>query len=1008
MAIKKNKKLNLIYLFLFLIAFLFCLLTFFLKNKPRNWQFLLDSKITWYTIPKADYGAFSFDQKNIYASDLSGRTYALDKKTGKEKWRFKTNFFPIYPTFDSELIYLTDFDGRTYALDKKTGKEKWRFTTPNLIKADTEPILSENLLYFGSRNGIFYALDKKTGEKKWEFKTKSINNNQFVPGKTIIHFGQFNIDEENVYINSSTDNAIYALDKKTGKEQWRFESYKYVHAKPILGKHVVIFKSKAGYLYILDKKNGRIMWQWEMKEENREDVLVKDNYIYYKSAENNLYKLNGQTQEKEWKHHNNESLQNEFIVEEEKVYLTTIAPGQGGKIVVLNDQTGQISWQFETKTLVNSNIKLDDKLVYLVSNGDLYVLSKESGEEKWHFNTPGTSGFVFPVRNGLYLASIDDGNKAIIYFLDKNTGQEKWRLETNKIAANTLVENNGNLYFLTQDLKSIISLTSKNRNKVFGLNDVFEIKSSVFKKKALNLFQKTKNFFKQKRKIKVVAETDKIKNFDVYELTINHDDSLYNNVWEDIDVSVKFKDENNNTFLTKGFYYDKNVWKVRFSPISSGKWNWKLTFKSPFLKKIKKGSFIAEKGSNQGFVRINPKNPFRFIFDNNDLFTPIGLQDCFKDNNHTGDVLNQLGIGVGKMPPEKGKTVTLSDLESYIDEYGPKGAGFNLFRFNVDNCSEKLWKEIDPNNNFYGINEGIRGDKLVQALKKNNFRIWMSLFSFELPLEGSIEDKSYQKAIKNYIDYVTARYATYIDIWELTNEISLDEKWIKFAAKYLKSVDPYNHLITTNWERPDLPEIEINSIHWYDRELALESDLITANKIDQAKKWGKPVVFSEQGNSEINWDENSALRMRLRLWTSFFKEAVIIFWNTSMGIYEHDDGCANIYLGPQERQYVRALQDFVKEIDPDIIPEKLKIGENSIRAFGLKSDKYFLAYLHHGQSHLESIQDTISLDLATNGVLEWVDPASGEILARRKVNAGHNLITTPLFKIDLAMKIRFD
>jgi hypothetical protein len=106
----------------------------------------------------------------------------------------------------------------------------------------------------------------------------------------------------------------------------------------------------------------------------------------------------------------------------------------------------------------------------------------------------------------------------------------------------------------------------------------------------------------------------------------------------------------------------------------------------------------------------------------------------------------------------------------------------------------------------------------------------------------------------------------------------------------------------------------------------------------QATKWkkaGKPVIVGEQGNTGMNWDPLSGLRMRIRTWTALFEEISFIFWNTSWsktGMFHGRytaGGAANIYLGPEERGYIRVLQNFSSHLDADvrITPTEVSSGK---------------------------------------------------------------------------------
>jgi hypothetical protein len=72
------------------------------------------------------------------------------------------------------------------------------------------------------------------------------------------------------------------------------------------------------------------------------------------------------------------------------------------------------------------------------------------------------------------------------------------------------------------------------------------------------------------------------------------------------------------------------------------------------------------------------------------------------------------------------------------------------------------------------------------------------------------------------------------------------------------------------------------------------------------------------------WYPESALRMRVRNWVAFFSEIVFIFWNTS---YARDGHYMNIWLGPQERQYIKAMQDFVYRLDPGVRMVPVTVSE---------------------------------------------------------------------------------
>ena len=84
------------------------------------------------------------------------RLYALDARTGQEKWSFKTDGgVASSPAVAGGMIYIGSLDGRLYALDARTGQEKWSFKTGSPVSS---PAVAGGVVYFGDIKGYLYAV----------------------------------------------------------------------------------------------------------------------------------------------------------------------------------------------------------------------------------------------------------------------------------------------------------------------------------------------------------------------------------------------------------------------------------------------------------------------------------------------------------------------------------------------------------------------------------------------------------------------------------------------------------------------------------------------------------------------------------------------------------------------------------------------------------------------------------------------------------------------------------
>ncbi len=147
--------------------------------------------------------------------------------------------------------------------------------------------------------------------------------------------------------------------------------------------------------------------------------------------------------------------------------------------------------------------------------------------------------------------------------------------------------------------------------------------------------------------------------------------------------------------------------------------------------------------------------------------------------------------------------------------------------------------------------------------------------------------------------------------------------------------------------------------------------------------------------------------MRIRNWTAFFNEISFIFWNTS---YARDGHFMNIWLGPQERQYVRAMQDFVYRLDKDIRMAEVRVSKpHDVRPYGLVSKSRAAVYLHHFTSHDKPVNDlTITLDVPRKTKGYWYCPETAEILKVIDVPKGAQTLKAPPFVVDIALLVTPD
>ena len=553
----------------------------------------------------------------------------------------------------------------------------------------------------------------------------------------------------------------------------------------------------------------------------------------------------------------------------------------------------------------------------------------------------------------------------------------------------------------------------------------------------------------------VTQNSNAIPLYDVFEITFTHDNK-YANPWLDVTVDVTLRGPSRTNVNVGGFHYGsseppeirvrevdsggrkrqvveyrfekQDLWKARFAPAELGRWTYSYVFTNAARREVAgKGWFDCVKGRvhNPGFVRRNPDNPFRWVFDDGTPYFPIGLQEGWGDWFGVGTALAGKSMegpfrtdrtNLVKLLPGplyvRGPTTSPQNADVYARRHSR--AGFNLYRFSQCNNTYRLDSDLD----HYLVQEGIMTDEILQHLRKYGFRVFYGLFGYRKVFNDQPDNAEGMAKVKRFVKYSVDRWGAYVDFWQFLNEQKATEDWYKIMIPYLKSIDPYRHPVTTSWERPELAGIDINAPHDYYGSTP-RPGAVTAQKAKAWKAHGKPVIVGEHGN-HVNkdpakrpaghggvWYPESAVRMRIRNWVAFFNEIAFIFWNTS---YARDGHFMNIWLGPQERQYIKAMQDFAYRLDKDVrmAPVTLSLP-NEVRAWGLVSERRAAVYLHHFKEHGNPVRGvTVTLDVPASARGYWYSPEDASMLGSFDAPAGEGTFAVPPFAIDLALLVTPD
>ena len=167
----------------------------------------------------------------------------------KEQWVVQTGV-GIYcsPAVEKDKVFVGDDLGCLTAYALKNGKKLWSFASEKRIVGT--PAVSEGIVVFGSADRNIYGLNAADGSLRWKVEAA-----EPVLGAVTIHEGI-------AYVGAS-DKTFRAIDIQTGKVVWSYNQVKgYIETKPLVVDDKVIFSAWDNTLYALEKATGKEVWKW--------------------------------------------------------------------------------------------------------------------------------------------------------------------------------------------------------------------------------------------------------------------------------------------------------------------------------------------------------------------------------------------------------------------------------------------------------------------------------------------------------------------------------------------------------------------------------------------------------------------------------------------------------------------------------------------------------------------------------------------------------------------------
>jgi outer membrane protein assembly factor BamB len=397
-------------------------------------------KVAW-RIPLTQVGAFGYyantpvfgQNGTIYFQDLAYNVFAVDGKTGKTLWTYRSGnghlTLSSMPTAEGPngvaLVNGTVY-GETptdaFALSAATGKQLWR--TPPLAEKQGQgmniaPAVHDGKVYLSTsgqlHGGMAYALNAKTGKVLWSFQetkdpadrsaggtlgTGGAWNTPAIGPDGTVYFGIANPYRSiDTAVNHPTrllyNDSTIALSPG-GQLNWFFQAIPNdfhdwdMQVSPIYtksgGQPVIVDSGKMGYVYAMNADTGKLLWKTPVGKHNGHDndsLLALEGklhptvpYVYYPGVLGAIYVpvVN---------------LAGTFTSKSQGI-ASQGPPGKAtGDMVAVSLATGKVLWDRKLPQAAFGDATVTNDLVFTTTfAGKLIAFSRSTGRTVWQQQLP--------------------------------------------------------------------------------------------------------------------------------------------------------------------------------------------------------------------------------------------------------------------------------------------------------------------------------------------------------------------------------------------------------------------------------------------------------------------------------------------------------------------------------------------------------------------------------------------------------------------------------------------
>ena len=333
---------------------------------------------------------------------------------------------------------------------------------------------------------------------------------------------------------------------------------------------------------------------------------------------------------------------------------------------------------------------------------------------------------------------------------------------------------------------------------------------------------------------------------------------------EETCVDLELQAPSGRTLVLPAFWDGDAAWEARFTPQEEGRYT--CRFVSPEGPLSAGRPFDVTPSASHGILHTDGLWVLRY--DDGTPFRGVGENLCWESRAHDDSKFF-------RALHERQDRYSYSVM---LPQFAAAGGNFTRmwmcsWNFPIDRKADFNNRRYTPSEAFYNPSAVAHLDQVLELADSLGLKVMLCMGQGDVAADRAFFTDPQAKArYRDRLRYIVARwgYSPAIGMWEFFNEIDniqFNNKpepipaaeivaWHAEMAAYLKSIDPFGHIVTTSISHRDLeglndvPDIDVNQKHIYKATSAIPSTLVS-----YTERHGKPYVIGEFGY-EWDWSKN--------------------------------------------------------------------------------------------------------------------------------------------------------